>query len=287
MDTSNIPGKQVNSKKLLEKRNLPDLEDARNQLIDSLNNLHLFDEKVLAAIAAVPRHAFAPPALWRMAYADIELWGPSAFLPRPSIVARIAQAVLDGNANTVLEYATGTGYVTTILSLLTDKVFTVEHDPWQLWLSSDAFRELEINNISQKSSDGRLGWPEHAPFDAIVVCAAIPDMLKAFTDQLTDSGTLIAPIGSYYGPHHLKTWNQQEGTPHIADLAPCFFPPLTGVWRPDVHTDVKSDETSSSFWDATKQGAHLSWPLSASDPFVSAAPIEGAFDITPPDEPIV
>jgi protein-L-isoaspartate(D-aspartate) O-methyltransferase len=279
MDTLNILGKQVNRQRLLEKRNLPDLEDARNKMIDSLRNQGQFDEKVLAAMDAIPRHAFAPPALWRMAYADIELWGPTAFLPRPSVIARIAQSILHNNAKKVLEYATGTGYVTTVLSLLSDQVFTVEHDPWQLWLSSDAFRELEINNIAQKASDGRLGWAEYAPFDAIVLSAAVPDVLKAFTDQLNEAGTLIAPVGPYHGPHRLKAWQQAGEKPRMEDLGPCFFPPLMGVWLPGSFATTPTEEEPASFWDERKSRDYLSWLSGLSNPLGGTGPIEGQPDI--------
>jgi protein-L-isoaspartate(D-aspartate) O-methyltransferase len=261
MSAANQPGpaRTCNRARLLQKRGLPDLPEARERLIQHLRAIGAGSEPVLKAMAEVPRHAFAPPALWRMAYADTELWGPTAFLPQPSAVAKIATAIQESGARKVLEYATGTGYMTSVLALLADRVDTVEHDPWQLWLSSDAFRELELSNISQKASDGRLGWPERAPFDGIVIAAAVPKILPSFLAQLTDTGVLVAPVGGYYGPHRLlRAQKTSQGTT-VTDLGQCFFPPLTGVWTPmDIATDEHATGLQAplmDFWGTNIQPA--------------------------------
>jgi protein-L-isoaspartate(D-aspartate) O-methyltransferase len=240
---------KVNKERLLLKRNLPDLEDARKKMVEDLQKRGSFDDKVIAALLAIPRHAFAPPHLWRMAYSDVELWGPTAFLPRPIVVAKIAQTIIERSAGKILEYATGTGYLTTIVSLLVDHIDTVEHDPWQLWSSSDAFRELEIKNISQKASDGKLGWPERSPFDAIILSASVPKILQSFTSQIKENGIMIAPVGSYYGPHRLTLWIK-NGSNSVSDLGACYFQPLTGVWQPQEVFDTNQPH---SFWKANNQ----------------------------------
>jgi protein-L-isoaspartate(D-aspartate) O-methyltransferase len=205
-----------------------------------------------------------------MAYGDTELWGPTAFLPKLSVVAKIATAVLEGNSKKTLEYATGTGYMTSVLALLIDSVETVEHDPWQLWLSSDAFRELELSNISQKASDGRLGWPERAPFDSIVLGAAVPRILPSLLAQLADEGSLIAPVGGYYGPHRLlRAQKSAEGTV-VSDLGPCFFPPLTGVWSP-ADVSAGTAEEGADWW-APDNGF---MPTAAWTMAPNAVPVEG------------
>jgi len=220
----------LNRQRLLDKRGMPDLPEARASLIAWLGERENVARTYLEAVAEVPRHAFAPAAFWRAAYLDMELWGPAAFLPRPSVVARMATSLGEAGARKVLEYATGTGYVTVILAMLFDRVDTVEHDPWQLWLSSDAFRELELLNISQKASDGYLGWRERAPYDGIVVCAAMPRIPRVLMEQLVEGGVCLAPIGSYNGPHRLlRAVKSSEGT-SVSDLGLCYFPPLMGVW---------------------------------------------------------
>jgi protein-L-isoaspartate(D-aspartate) O-methyltransferase len=243
--------KRVNRNRLLDKRQLPDLPDARRQMIERLGKLEKVSIGVLDVMAELPRHAFAPYGQWRTAYGDSDLWCPTAFLPRPATVARIATAVEQAKANKVLEYATGTGYVTSVLALLARSVDTVEHDPWLLWLSSDAFREMELSNISQKASDGVLGWRERGPYDAIVVCAAMPRIPRTLLEQLVDGGICVAPVGTYYGPHRLiQATKSREGT-SVADLGACYFPPLTGVWTyidmllkgPEIEAEPRSATT--------------------------------------------
>jgi protein-L-isoaspartate(D-aspartate) O-methyltransferase len=225
--------RKINRQRLLDKRGMPDLPDARARLVAALGKREGLSRASLEALAEVPRHAFAPRLLWRMAYMDTELWTPTSFLPRPGVVARMATALVEADARKVLEYATGTGYVTAVLAMLADRVDTVEHDPWQLWFSSDAFRELELLNISQKVSDGYLGWRERAPYDGIVVCAAMPRIPRVMIEQLVEGGVCIAPVRAYYGPHRLiqVVKSSDEGT-SVSDLGPCFFPPLAGVWTP-------------------------------------------------------
>jgi protein-L-isoaspartate(D-aspartate) O-methyltransferase len=162
-----------------------------------------FPEPVVDAMAAIPRQAFAPPHLWQVAYAEVDLWGPTAFLPAPITVAKVLAALGDLDDRSVLEYATGHGYITCLVAALGAKVCTVEHDPWLLWKSSEAFRLLGLNDIEQKASDGALGWKERAPFDGIFVNAAIPSLLEPFTSQLKPGGVLVAPLGPISGPHRL------------------------------------------------------------------------------------
>jgi protein-L-isoaspartate(D-aspartate) O-methyltransferase len=227
---SSATEKRVNRNRLLDKRQLPDLPDARRQMIERLAKLESISKAVLEIMAELPRHAFAPFGQWRAAYGDSELWCPTIFLPRPSTVARIATAVEQAKANKVLEYATGTGFITSVLAMLAHRVDTVEHDPWLLWLSSDAFRELELSNVSQKASDGYLGWRERGPYDAIVVSAAMPRIPRTLLEQLVEGGICVAPVGTYYGPHRLiQATKSREGT-SVGDLGACYFPPLTGVW---------------------------------------------------------
>jgi protein-L-isoaspartate(D-aspartate) O-methyltransferase len=221
----------INRERLLRKRRGIDAPEIRERSIEGLSALRL-PERVTAAMAQVPRHAFSPEVSAPFAYAHTSLWAAPAFLPSPEIVGRMAAGLELRDDSAVLEYATGTGYLTVVLSLLAGRVYTVEHDPWLLWSSSDAFRELEILNIHQKASDGRLGWPEEAPFDAIVIGAAVPWLLGDFLSQLKEGGIIVAPVGPYLGPHRLvKAVRSRQGMV-TTDLGHCHFPPLTGVWNP-------------------------------------------------------
>jgi protein-L-isoaspartate(D-aspartate) O-methyltransferase len=218
--------------KFLSARGLPDLPEQRQAMAQRLREAG-FPEPVVDAMAAIPRHAFAPPHLWQVAYAEVDLWGPTAFLPAPATVAKVLAALGDLDDRSVLEYATGHGYITCLMAVMGAKVCTVEHDPWLLWKSSEAFRLLGLNDIEQKASDGTLGWKERAPFDAIFVNAAIPSLLEPFTSQLKPGGVLVAPVGPISGPHRLVKYvsaSQGSDGPQTEDLGECYFPPLTGVW---------------------------------------------------------
>jgi protein-L-isoaspartate(D-aspartate) O-methyltransferase len=220
----------INRERWLRKRQTTDLPDARRRLAGRLSTLQV-PERVAGAISEVPRHAFGPPTYWHLASLDTDLWTPTAFLPSPGVVARIVASLDLRDESSVLEYATGTGYLAVVLSLLASRVYTVEHNPWLLWFSSDAFRELEIVNIRQKASDGRLGWPEESPFDAIVIGAAVPWLLRDFVSQLKEGGVIVAPVGPYLGPHRLMKATKSEHGLTTTDLGRCHFPPLMGVWN--------------------------------------------------------
>ena len=280
MDTLNIFGKTISPGKLLLERNLPDLVDARNQMVENLRKLNQFDEKVLDALKAIPRHAFAPPALWRVAYADVELYGPGIFLPKPNVVAKIAQAILQADAKKVLEYGTGTGYLSAVLSLLINEVYTVEYDAALLWLSADAFKQLDTQNIQQRASDGTFGWNEHAPYDATIVTGAIPEIVEAYTSQVADNGILIAPVGAYFGPQQLTVWKNMDTPDNTEDLGPCFFPPLLGAWT--VNAALAQENTSDqhadnlSFWNQPVTVTNAANAADTFQPFLSTIPpLEG------------
>jgi len=222
-------------KALLIARGLTDVPDTRKRMVEALAETKLYATSVLDAMATIPRHAFAPALVWRIAYADVELWAGEAFLPRPSVVARIASEVVNAKAEKVLEYASWTGYTTCILAAVRGTVDSVEHNPWLLWLAADAFRHLRLFNVTQKASDGRLGWPERAPYDAIVVGAALPAIPASLAGQLRDGGIVIAPLGPYAGPHRLTKVTCTEGGWAYEDLGPCLFPPLSFVcWGVDL-----------------------------------------------------
>jgi protein-L-isoaspartate(D-aspartate) O-methyltransferase len=214
----------------LDKLGVPDFPELRLQMVARLSKAGGVSPGVLRAMAEIPRHAFAPPHLWPRAYRDAEVWGVSVYMARPTTIARVATALVESKARRVLEYGTGVGYTTAILAHLAEHVDTVGHHPWLLWWSSDAFRELRLRNISQKVTDGQFGWPERAPYDGIVVGAALPRLPRALFEQLTDSGVCIAPVGPYYGPHRLLAAQRTDDDVKVTDLGECWFPPLPGAW---------------------------------------------------------
>jgi len=151
---------------------------------------------VLAAIGDIPRHFFVPPEHQEWAYENIPLpIGAGQTISQPFIVALMSDLLQPQADHTVLEIGTGSGYQAAILSLLVRQVYSVERIPI---LAEQARRRLEamhIQNVAVKIDDGHHGWPEHAPFDAILVTAAAACLPPALLQQLKPGGRLVIPVG--------------------------------------------------------------------------------------------
>ncbi len=155
------------------------------------------DQKVLEAMKTVPRHLFVEEALEQQAYGDFPLpIGEGQTISQPYIVALMTQALeLEGDEK-VLEIGTGCGYQAAILSLLSEKVFTVERIKSLNKKARKTFDELHYFNIICKLDDGTVGWSQYAPYNAIMVTASGPKIPQPLIDQLTDPGRLIMPVGT-------------------------------------------------------------------------------------------
>ena len=205
----------------------------RDRLIERLRagspqNAGIADERVLNAIRTVPRHLFVDEALATRAYEDTALpIGHGQTISQPWVVARMTESLfLDGaQPSKVLEIGTGSGYQGAILAALGLQVYTVERIGELLRTARKRFRTLGLN-VRSKHDDGRIGWAEEAPFDAIVVTAAAPALVDALTAQLGNGGTLVAPVGPAGGQTLLRLRKDAAG--HIArdDLGPVVFVPL-------------------------------------------------------------
>jgi protein-L-isoaspartate(D-aspartate) O-methyltransferase len=159
------------------------------------------DPAVLAAIAAVPRHLFVPPHYRDEAYEDIPLpIGQGQTISQPYIVAVMTQTLRLGSKSRVLEVGTGSGYQAAILAEITSHVWSVETLPELAEAARERLHGL-CYGVQIKVGDGRLGWPEHAPYDGIMVTAASPDVPPALVAQLADGGRLVIPVGA-------GTWDQ-------------------------------------------------------------------------------
>ena len=204
----------------------------RDRLIDRLRDNGIRDERVLNAIRTVPRHLFVDEALATRAYEDTALpIGHGQTISQPWVVAKMTETLLDGVQLTparsmrVLEIGTGSGYQAAILAALGLEVFTVERIGELLRIARKRFRTLGLN-IRSKHDDGRIGWPELAPFDAIIVTAAAPALVQALTDQLALGGTLVAPVGGASSQSLLRLRKDAEGVVEETNLAPVVFVPL-------------------------------------------------------------
>ena len=202
----------------------------RDRLIERLRGNGIRDERVLNAIRAVPRHLFVDEALATRAYEDTALpIGHGQTISQPWVVARMTEALLEhfngGVPQKVLEIGTGSGYQAAILAALGLEVFTVERIGELLRTARKRFRSLGFN-IRSKHDDGRIGWPELGPFDAIIVTAAAPALVDALTAQLAPHGSLVCPVGGSGGQTLIRLRKDENGDVDEAQLAPVVFVPL-------------------------------------------------------------
>lgn len=200
----------------------------RDRLIERLREKGIQDEHVLNAIRTVPRHLFVDEALAARAYEDNALpIGHGQTISQPWVVARMTECLFeDGVApKKVLEVGTGSGYQAAILAALGLEVHTVERIGDLLRTARKRFRSLGLN-VRSKHDDGRIGWPENGPFDAIVVTAAAPALVDALIEQLAPGGTLVAPVGASGGQSLVKLRRCDDGRVVQSDLAPVIFVPL-------------------------------------------------------------
>jgi protein-L-isoaspartate(D-aspartate) O-methyltransferase len=200
----------------------------RDRLIERLREKGIVDEHVLNAIRTVPRHLFVDEALAARAYEDNALpIGHGQTISQPWVVARMTAALFEDGAlpKKVLEVGTGSGYQAAILAALGLEVHTVERIGDLLRTARKRFRQLGLN-IRSKHDDGRIGWPENGPFDAIVVTAAAPSLVDALIDQLAPGGVLVAPVGGSGGQSLLKLRRHEDGSVERSELAAVVFVPL-------------------------------------------------------------
>ena len=166
-------------------------------LAQKLQNEGISNTAVLQAIARSPRHIFVPEILAHKAYDNTALpIGQGQTISQPYIVAKMSELLLaGGRPKNILEIGTGSGYQTSILAQLTDKVFSVERIKALQWQAKRCLRAMDLHNVAMKHGDGWQGWQSKGPFEAIIVTAAPASVPPALLSQLADGGRLIIPVG--------------------------------------------------------------------------------------------
>ena len=208
----------------------PDAASARERMVArQLLGRDVRDERVLAAMATVPRELFVPPELTRRAYDDAALpIGSGQTISQPYMVARICEALALHGHERVLDVGTGSGYQAAVLAELAAEVHTIERVPE---LAEQARRNLAAAGYAARVEvhvgDGTLGLPEHAPFAGIAVAAAAPRVPEALYEQLEGGGRLVVPVGRLRGQELQVVIRSPEG-PAVIHSVPCRFVPLVG-----------------------------------------------------------
>ena len=184
------------------------------------------NKRVLAAMEKVERHRFVPPGLESEAYNDYPLpIGEGQTISQPYIVALMTDLLNLNGRQKVLEIGTGSGYQAAILGELAGEVFTIEIIDTLARTAEQRLKSLGYANIIVRSGDGYLGWPEKAPFDAIIVTCAPDSIPQPLLDQLAEGGRMVIPVGSAY--QNLILIEKKGGQLKKSTVAPVRFVPMT------------------------------------------------------------
>ena len=204
---------------------------ARDRLVDRLVVDGIRDRRVLDVMRQLPRHLFIDEALASRAYEDTALpIGQGQTISQPWVVARMTEALIEtALPRRVLEIGTGSGYQGAVLAQLVEQVYTVERIDELLRNARRLFRKLGIGNVRSRHADGRLGWPEEAPFDAIILTAAGAQLEDALLAQLAPEGCLVAPVGPPGRQTLLRVRAGENGWQHESLGAVSFVPLLGGT----------------------------------------------------------
>lgn len=203
----------------------------RAKLVEAVRARGVRDLAVLRAIAEVPRHLFVPPAFVERAYEDTALpIGNGQTMSQPSTQALAIEALrLVTGREKVLEVGTGSGYQTALLAMVAGQVFSVERVAALADKARAALAAAGVDNISLLVGDGTLGWRAFAPFDAVIVAAATPEVPRPLLDQLAPGGRILLPVGERSSQVLTLVTLDADGAPIQTALTDARFVPLLGT----------------------------------------------------------
>jgi len=197
------------------------------RMIELLVSRGIKDAKVLQVMKEMPRSLFVPETLHQRAYSDHPLpIGHDQTISQPYIVALMTQELELKGTEKVLEIGTGSGYQSAILARLCRSVFSIERIQSLAIKARQTLENLNIHNVSIRYANGYYGWREYAPFDRIIVTAAIAEEPEVFFDQLADGGVLIAPVQDSSGNQNLCKYRKQKNQWTKTVLCACSFVPF-------------------------------------------------------------
>jgi protein-L-isoaspartate(D-aspartate) O-methyltransferase len=188
------------------------------------------DGQVLSAVREVPRDEFVPANLVDRAYDNRPLpIGDGQTISQPYMVALMTDLLEPHPDHVVLEVGTGSGYQAAVLSRLVKRVYSIEIIPTLAEQARMRLRRLGCGNVNIRVADGYQGWPEHAPYDSIIVTAAAPHVPPPLINQLKPGGRLVVPVGpSHYGQQLMLLTKAEDGSNETRVVIPVAFVPLTG-----------------------------------------------------------
>ena len=206
-------------------------DSSRKKLVSMLKSEGIKNSDVLRSMSSIPRHIFVDEAIASKAYDNTALpIGRSQTISHPLIVAKMTEIIMNHNPKRVLEIGTGSGYQASVLSLLVDKVYTIERIEYLHKKSKKIFQKIGFKNIYTKYADGNIGWTQKSPFDAIIVTAGAINIPEALINQLSNNnGILVSPVENR-GKQYLKsiTKNNDNCEEEIHGIVK-FVPLLSGI----------------------------------------------------------
>ncbi len=208
----------------------PTFKAAREKLVEKdIAGQGIADPKVLAAMRSVPRHCFVPKRLASKAYADTALpIGASQTISQPYVVALMTESLKLSDNHRVLEIGTGSGYQAAVLAKIVKEVYSIEIKEKLHRESSQLLEGMGFTNVKTRHGDGYFGWQEAAPFDAIMITAAINHIPPPLLRQLTEGGRLILPLGNPFSYQNLTLVTKTGGNFVTKQITGVLFVPMTG-----------------------------------------------------------
>jgi protein-L-isoaspartate(D-aspartate) O-methyltransferase len=207
-----------------------ELRKARDHMVQAtIESRGISDPNVLAAMRTVPRHCFVPDNLLSVAYTDRPLpIGEGQTISQPYIVALMTEILRPAKNHRILEIGTGSGYQAAVLAQVSDHVYTIEIKEKLYHKANKTLKSLDYGAIQTRHSDGYFGWPEQAPFDSIMITAAVDHIPPPLIKQLKDGGRLALPLGNPFSYQNLVLVTKQGDDLIVKQITGVLFVPMTG-----------------------------------------------------------
>lgn len=205
-------------------------QDREKMVRHQIKKRGISDQRVISAMTEVPRHVFVPTSLRSKAYSDRPLpIGEGQTISQPYIVALMTESLSLTSKSRVLEIGTGSGYQAAVLAKITNNVYTIEIKEKLFKKATKVLRSHNFNTVKTRAGDGYYGWKAQAPFDAIMITAAVDHIPSPLLKQLKNGGKLILPLGNPFSYQNLALVTKRNGEFTVRQITGVLFVPMTGV----------------------------------------------------------